>query len=104
MGSDVKSDKTDVALKSRPVPKDPPLFKVLIHNDDYSTMEFVVHVLESVFHKSTAEATRIMLNVHHKGIGLCGVYPCEIAETKVDKVHSMAAKAGYPLRCSIDKA
>lgn len=82
----------------------PPLFKVLMHNDHYTTMEFVVSTLETVFHKTQTEANRIMLNVHLKGKGLCGIYPFEIAETKVEKVHSMAAKEGFPLRCSVEEA
>lgn len=81
----------------------PPLYKVLLHNDDYTTMEFVVIILEKIFHKSTAEATRIMLNVHKQGIGLAGVYTREIAETKVETVHSLARKNQYPLRCSMEK-
>lgn len=72
-----------------------------MHNDDYSTMEFVVVVLENVFHKSNVEATNIMLTIHTKGQAVCGNYPFEIAETKVEATHRMAKKAGYPLRCSI---
>lgn len=81
----------------------PPLYKVLLHNDDYTTMEFVVIILEKVFRKSTAEATRIMLNVHEQGVGMAGVYTREIAETKVETVHSLARKNQYPLRCSMEK-
>ena len=83
---------------------EPPMFKVLIHNDNYTTMEFVVQVLVEIFKKSKAEANRIMLSVHHKGMGVCGVYPAEIAETKVAIVHSLAQSAGYPLRCSMEEA
>ena len=83
--------------------KEPPLYKVLLHNDDYTSMEFVVLLLEKVFHKSTAEATRIMLNVHQQGIGVAGVYHKEIAETKVAIVHNLAQQNEYPLRCSIEK-
>lgn len=82
---------------------EPPYYKVLLHNDDYTTMEFVVLVLEKVFHKSTAEATRIMLNVHHKGIGIAGVYPREIAETKVTVVLDLARRNEYPLKCTLEK-
>ncbi len=82
---------------------EPPLYKVLLHNDDYTTMEFVVLILEKVFHKSTAEATRIMLNVHHDGIGIAGIYPREIAETKVAVVLDLARKNEYPLKCSMEK-
>ncbi len=83
--------------------REPSLYKVLLHNDDYTSMEFVVLLLEKVFHKSTAEATRIMLNVHQQGIGLAGVYLKEIAETKVAIVHDLAQKNEYPLRCTIEK-
>jgi len=81
----------------------PRRYKVLIHNDDYTTMEFVVHILESVFNKSSAEANRIMLNVHIKGHGLCGIYPFEVAETKVKKVHLLAERESYPLKCSMEE-
>jgi len=83
--------------------KEPPLYKVIMHNDDYSSMEFVVLLLEKVFHKSTAEATRIMLNIHQQGLGIAGVYLKEIAETKVAIVHDLAQKNEYPLKCSIEK-
>jgi ATP-dependent Clp protease adaptor protein ClpS len=83
---------------------EPPMYKVLLHNDHYTTMEFVVEVLEKVFRKPRAEATRIMLNVHNEGVGLCGIYTAEIAETKVDIVHTVARKAGFPLRCSLEEA
>lgn len=81
----------------------PPMFKVLMHNDDYTTMEFVVEVLQSVFHQSDTAAERIMLAIHFQGLGHCGTYPFAIAETKVQEVCSRARKAGYPLRCSIEK-
>lgn len=80
----------------------PPLFKVLLHNDHYTTMEFVVEVLESVFRKSGPDAVRIMLNVHEEGIGVAGVYISEIAETKIASVHSHAREQGFPLRCSME--
>ena len=83
--------------------KEPPLYKVLLHNDDYTSMEFVVLLLEKVFNKSTPEATRIMLNVHQQGIGVAGVYHKEIAETKVAIVHDLAQKNEYPLRCSMER-
>lgn len=84
--------------------REPPHFRVILHNDDYTTMEFVVAILCEVFHKSQDEAVRIMLNVHNKGHGDCGVYPAEVAETKVSVVHNKARAAGYPLRCSLEKA
>ncbi|MDY6909227.1 MAG: ATP-dependent Clp protease adapter ClpS [Thermodesulfobacteriota bacterium] len=83
---------------------EPPLFKVLLHNDDYTTMEFVVEILEKVFYKTPSEATQIMLHVHRNGVGLCGVYPGEVAETKVEVVHHLARKNGFPLKCSMEKA
>ncbi len=83
--------------------KEPPAYAVLIHNDDYTTMEFVVAVLVEIFHKSSTEAADIMLNVHEKGIGQCGVYTREIAETKVAQVHSRARRAGFPLKCTTEE-
>lgn len=83
---------------------EPRMYKVILHNDDYTTMEFVVEVLQRVFHKSSTEATRIMLNVHRNGTGLCGVYTAEVAETKVELVHHMARRSGFPLHCSMEEA
>nr|WP_320011456.1 ATP-dependent Clp protease adapter ClpS [uncultured Desulfobulbus sp.] len=83
--------------------QEPPLYKVLLHNDDYTTMDFVVMILQTVFQKNTEEATQIMLNVHHQGIGIAGVYTREIAETKVETVHQMAKQHQFPLRCSLEK-
>ena len=84
--------------------KEPRLFKVLLHNDDYTTMDFVVMILEKIFHKSPVEATRIMLNVHRKGVGVAGVYPYDMAETKVAQVHALAEKHQFPLKCSMEEA
>ena len=84
--------------------KQPPLFKVLLHNDDYTTMEFVVHVLQSVFNHDEALATQIMLHVHRKGIGVAGVYAHEVAETKVEQTHELARAHEFPLRCSMEEA
>ena len=84
--------------------EEPPLYKVLLHNDDYTTMEFVVMILEIVFNKDSEDATRIMLNVHEQGVGVAGVYTREIAETKVAIVFDFAKKNEYPLRCSLEKA
>ncbi|HEX7485304.1 MAG TPA: ATP-dependent Clp protease adaptor ClpS [Vicinamibacterales bacterium] len=80
----------------------PPLFRVVLHNDDYTTMEFVVSVLESVFLMHPAEAYGVMLQVHRHGRGAAGVYPYEIAETKVGLVHGLARESGFPLRASIE--
>jgi ATP-dependent Clp protease adaptor protein ClpS len=82
----------------------PPRYVVIMHNDDYTTMEFVVMVLENIFHKSHTEATSIMLTIHTRGKAICGNYTYEIAETKVETVHRMARQAGHPLRCSIQPA
>ena len=100
-------DKTDLQEKNlrenKAVLQEPPLYKVLLHNDDYTTMDFVVLVLETVFKKDTSEATRIMLNVHHQGLGIAGVYTREIGETKVAIVHDMARQNQFPLKCSLEK-
>ena len=84
--------------------EEPPLFKVLLHNDDYTTMEFVVNILETVFNKPPAEAHRIMMQVHTQGSGLAGVYSHEVAETKVETVVGLAREAGYPLQAAMGKA
>jgi ATP-dependent Clp protease adaptor protein ClpS len=100
------ADTPDVITRTRTEKKlkPPPLYRVLLHNDDYTTMEFVVQVLQSVFDHPEAEATQIMLHVHRKGIGVAGVYPHEIAETKIEQVHSLAKANEYPLRCSMEEA
>jgi ATP-dependent Clp protease adaptor protein ClpS len=94
------------AVKERPQTKkqEPPVFKVVLLNDDYTTMEFVVMVLEGVFQKSPAEAYRVMMHVHVNGRGIAGVYPWEIAETKVDAVTSLARDAGFPLKAVTEEA
>lgn len=83
--------------------KKPSLYRVFLLNDDYTTMEFVVYVLETVFRKPSAEATRIMLHVHKKGRGLAGVFPRDIAETKITSVEELARSQGFPLRCEMEK-
>lgn len=93
-----KERDTSVADRVRP----PRLYKVLLHNDHYTTMDFVVDVLCDVFGKSATEAVRIMLQVHHDGAGVAGVYPAQLAETKVGAVHDRARANGYPLRCSME--
>ena len=82
---------------------EPSMYKVLLHNDDYTTMEFVVEILMLVFKKSPEDAVRIMLNVHNKGIGICGVYTFEVSETKVNAVHTLARQYGFPLKCTMEK-
>ena len=81
----------------------PPLYKVILLNDDYTPMEFVVEVLKAVFHKPHADATRIMLHVHQNGMGVAGVYPFEVAETKTHTVEELARQAEYPLKCVMEK-
>jgi ATP-dependent Clp protease adaptor protein ClpS len=92
----------DLAVQEKRKTKTPPLYRVLLHNDDYTTMEFVVMVLVEVFHRSESEAVDIMLHVHRKGVGVAGVYPKEIAESKVEKVTRMASEAQYPLLCTME--
>ncbi len=95
--------KEGVSEKTRDKISEPPLYKVLLHNDDYTTMEFVVDVLMYVFKKVEDDAIQIMLNVHKTGTGLCGVYTYEMAETKVEQVHSLANESGFPLKCTMEK-
>jgi ATP-dependent Clp protease adaptor protein ClpS len=95
--------KGDIATKTRTRTQRPSLYKVLILNDDYTPMEFVVHVLERFFGKSREDATRIMLHVHHKGVGVCGVYTFEVAETKVAQVIEFARQHQHPLQCTMEK-
>jgi ATP-dependent Clp protease adaptor protein ClpS len=94
----------ETVTETRPKVKQPPMFKVMLLNDDYTTMEFVVHVLQKFFQKSLEEANQIMLHVHHKGMGVCGLYPFEIAETKVVQVVDYARKNDYPLQCTLEEA
>lgn len=102
MGRPTAGNRTSPELKSLARTRQPPMFRVLMHNDDYTTMEFVVETLVAVFRKSPTEANRIMLHIHFKGAGVCGIYPFEIAETKIAKVHELARSEGYPLRCSLE--
>jgi ATP-dependent Clp protease adaptor protein ClpS len=84
--------------------KRPPMFRVLMHNDDYTTMDFVVEMLCTIYGKPLEEAFQIMLNIHHKGIGMCGVFTQEIAETKIAQTHDCARSSGFPLMCSMEPA
>jgi ATP-dependent Clp protease adaptor protein ClpS len=93
----------EVATESDVKTKKPPLFKVLLHNDDYTTMEFVVHVLESIFNLPEEDAFRVMLNVHQKGIGVAGVYTYEIAQMKVGQTTALAQANEYPLLCTLEE-
>jgi ATP-dependent Clp protease adaptor protein ClpS len=94
---------TGVVVKTNPKTKKPSMYKVLMLNDDYTPMEFVVYVLEHFFHKSREEATRIMLQVHRRGVGVCGVYTYEVAETKVTQVMDLARQHQHPLQCTLEK-
>ena len=94
---------TAVITKTKPQTKRPNLYRVLILNDDYTPMEFVVHILERFFNKDREAATRIMLHVHHHGIGECGVFTYEVAETKVTQVMDFARKHQHPLQCVMEK-
>jgi len=94
---------TGIITRTRPKTKRPQLYKVLLLNDDYTPMEFVVHVLERFFNKGREEATRIMLHVHHNGVGMCGVFTYEVAETKVTHVMDFARKHQHPLQCVMEK-
>ncbi len=93
----------DVATESEERLKKPPLYRVLLHNDDFTTMEFVVLVLETVFQKTDSEAVRIMLNVHNDGVGVAGVYTYEVAEMKCERVTQMARAQEYPLLCTLEE-
>ena len=92
-----------VAVKTRTKTKKPSMYKVLMLNDDYTPMEFVVHVLEKYFSKTRQEATDIMLQVHRRGVGVCGVFTYEVAETKVNQVTEFARRNQHPLRCTLEK-
>lgn len=94
---------TGVATKARSRTKKPSMYRVLMLNDDYTPMEFVVHVLEKFFAKSHDDAVRIMLHVHHRGVGVCGVFTYEVAETKVNQVMDLARQHQHPLQCTIEK-
>ena len=94
---------TGVVVKARPKTRKPAMYKVLMLNDDYTPMEFVVHVLERFFQKNRDEATRIMLHVHKRGVGVCGVFTYEVAETKVTQVMDLARQNQHPLQCTIEK-
>ena len=94
---------TGVVVKARPKTRKPAMYKVLMLNDDYTPMEFVVYVLERFFNKSREDATRIMLHVHQHGVGVCGVFTYEVAETKVSQVIDTARRHQHPLQCTMEK-
>lgn len=95
--------KTGLVTKTRPKTRKPNLYKVLLLNDDYTPMEFVVLILEKFFNKNHDEASRIMLHVHHRGVGICGVYTFEVAETKVTQVMDFSRQHDHPLQCTMEK-
>jgi ATP-dependent Clp protease adaptor protein ClpS len=95
---------TGVVVRTKPKAKKPSMYKVIMLNDDYTPMEFVVMVLERFFNKNNEEASHIMLHVHQKGVGVCGVYTYEIAETKVTQVMDLARQHQHPLQCTLEKA
>ena len=108
MGKEIrKSDDGDarigVVTKTQPKTKRPSLYRVLLLNDDYTPMEFVIHVLERFFQKQRDEATQIMLHVHQNGVGECGIYTYEVAETKVTQVMDFARNHQHPLQCVMEK-
>jgi ATP-dependent Clp protease adaptor protein ClpS len=104
MGVPERDTDAGILEKTRKKTKRPQLYRVVLHNDDYTTQEFVVEILESIFNKSPAEAYRIMMHVHTRGQGICGTYTHEIAETKAVMVHDQAKERGFPLRASVEEA
>ncbi len=103
MGSIDQETNNKVSTESRRKVSEPPMYKVLIHNDDYTTMDFVVEILMVIFKKPQEDAIQVMLNVHREGVGICGVYPYEMAETKVESVHLLAGENDFPLKCTMEK-
>lgn len=98
-----KGSGSGIAVKTKPRTKKPSMYKVLLLNDDYTPMEFVVHILERFFGKSTEEANRIMLHVHRRGVGVCGIFTYEVAETKVNQVMDYSRRYQHPLQCTLEK-
>ncbi|MBK6426170.1 MAG: ATP-dependent Clp protease adaptor ClpS [Blastocatellia bacterium] len=105
MGTRKQQDRSGaVVAEPRAITRQPPMFNVLLHNDNFTTMEFVIEVLISVFHHDEPTAFRIMLQVHNEGLGVAGVYPFEIAESKAAKVMRLAREQEFPLLCSVEEA
>lgn len=102
-GREDRDANSGVMIKSRPKTRRPAMYKVLLLNDDFTPMDFVVHILEKFFSKTRAEATDIMLHVHRRGVGICGIYTYEIAETKVTQVMDYARAHEQPLQCTMEK-
>ena len=103
-GKDDSDHETGIATKTRTKPKKPSQYKVLLLNDDYTPMEFVVMVLKRFFSMDMEDATRVMLHVHQKGVGVCGIFTYEVAETKVNQVMDFAREHQHPLQCTLEKA
>jgi ATP-dependent Clp protease adaptor protein ClpS len=103
MGDQDTGIRSAVVTQTKPKTQKPSMYRVLILNDDYTPMEFVVHTLERFFSKSRQEATRIMLHVHRRGVGICGVFTYEVAETKVTQVMDFAKQHQHPLQCTLEK-
>ena len=103
MAREKTSGETETVSREKTGLKRPKLYRVILLNDDYTTMDFVVAILEEIFKKSPAEAVQIMLHVHQRGKGVCGVFAREIAEAKAAQVHERARAAGYPLRCTMEE-
>ncbi len=102
--SDGGDSQVGIATRTRTRPKKPSQYKVLLLNDDYTPMEFVVMVLKRFFRMDLEEATRVMLHVHQRGVGVCGIFPYEVAETKVNQVMDFARQNQHPLQCTLEKA
>ncbi|MAF97872.1 MAG: ATP-dependent Clp protease adapter ClpS [Micavibrio sp.] len=102
-GFEEEHEETGLMLKTRPKTKKPSMYKVMLLNDDYTPMEFVVHVVEKFFSKSHQEATDIMLHVHRRGVGICGVFTREVAETKVAQVMDFSRANEQPLQCTMER-
>jgi ATP-dependent Clp protease adaptor protein ClpS len=102
-GENLPERQSGLLLKPRPKTRKPNMYKVLLLNDDYTPMEFVVHILERFFNKNKQEATDIMLHVHRRGVGICGIFTYEIAETKVAQVMDFARASEQPLQCTMEK-
>lgn len=102
-GTDNHEGQGGVAEEVREKVEPPKRYKVIMHNDDYTTMEFVIIVLIEIFRKPDHEAFDIMMQIHHEGSGIAGVYPLDIAETKISQAHDRAREAGYPLRCTLEE-
>ena len=102
MGAKTPGMEEEILVEIEKMTEEPPLYRVLLHNDDYTTREFVVHLLTAVFKKPLDEATRIMWHVHRNGIGTCGIYPLELAETKVMQATAAARENGFPLKLTLE--